>query len=380
MKNLVFLFASILLVACGGAVDNSEPPAPLVEFVQTAQFKNLKQIEYNVAPSLFSRIEPLIFSDKILLASADGIITLFKKDNFAQVWSVQLNEIHPNVIGGNEELYLVGSRGGEVIALESATGKQRWKKRISSEVLARPVIDSGIVIVKSIDGQLTALNASTGDELWIYKKDVPSLTVRGNSTPVIIDQKIITGLDSGKLVIVDLKTGLLFWEKTISVPHGRSETERLVDLDADIIVKDSVIYLAGYQGRVVALDLKNGEFLWVKKMSVINNMVLEDNRLYITDVRSHIWALDTATGATIWKQGVFTARNLTAATIMGGYLLFADYEGYLHIIAKADGHQVARIQIDEAGINISPILIEDKIYLYTRNSKIYSIELTKPAK
>jgi len=379
MKRLLIFFTISLLAACGGGVDNSEPPATLVEFAASAELSVSKEIEYNVTPSRFARVHPLLLDDVIVFAESSGEVTAFSKRSFEILWQKQFKDLQPSAIGGNNDVYLLGTRGGELLALNAKSGEKIWEVRISSEILAKPVIDSGFVVVKTVDGQITGLDAATGNEKWIYKKDVPALSVRGNSTPIIVDDKIITGLDNGKLVILDLLTGNLFWEKTITIPRGRSETERLVDLDADLIIKGSIVYIAGFQGRVVALDLQSGEFLWVRKMSVVRNMTLAQDRIYITDSRSHIWALDTTTGATIWKQEIFTARKLTSASVMGDYLLYGDYQGYIHMLAKSDGHQVARFQVDESGIDISPVVIDDAIYVQSKNSKIFILAIKQIA-
>ena len=375
MKHLLIFFLALQLIACGGGVDNAEPPAELIDFTASAKLSVIKEIEYSASVSRFARVKPLQLDDVIVFSEVNGEVTVFSKQSMDIIWQKKLENISPTAIGGNNKVYLLGTRSGEVIALAAKTGDQLWRVRVSSEVLARPVTVEGVVVVKTVDGQITGLDLSNGNEKWIYKKDVPALSVRGNSTPLVIDQKIITGLDNGKLVILDLFSGVLIWEKTVTIPRGRSETERLVDLDADIIIDKNIIYIAGFQGRVVALDLATGEFLWIKKMSVIRNMTLDDGQLYITDVLSHIWAVDVMTGATVWKQGAFTARKLTTASVMDDYLLLGDYQGYLHVLAKADGHLVARHQVEESGIDISPLIFDNKIYIQNRNSKIFILQL-----
>ena len=377
MKLLVLLFVIAGLIACGGAVDNAEPPAELVEFSESASLTHVKEIETVKGSTLYTRILPLNLDKHIIFSDTKGMVTVFDKNKFELKWQKRTGVDYPTAIGGDNNVYFFGTRGGEVVALDADKGDQLWRVRVSSEVLARPVVSGNTVVIKTIDGQLTALDVRTGKQKWIFKKDVPALSVRGNSVPLIVDDKIITGLDNGKLVIVDLKSGKLYWEKTISIPRGRSEIDRLVDLDADIILNNSIAYVGGFQGRVVAIDLKTGDTLWVKKMSIINNMTFENNKLYITDVRSHVWSIDASTGATIWKLGVFTARKLTSPVIMNDNLLLGDYQGYVHVIAKSDGHQISRLQVDDSGINVNPIVISDSIYLQSRNSKIHVVKINK---
>lgn len=379
MKLLaVIIFTlSFNLLSCGGGVDNSEQPANLINFTESSSFSVLKEINIGETSAQYFRITPLVLNNAVVFSDQKGLVSSFDKKTFEIIWQKDLQLQYPSSIGGDSTLYVIGTRSGEVIALEPETGKVIWRIAVSSEVLAKPAISNGIAVIKTVDGQITALNVVNGAQLWTYKRDIPVLSVRGNSSPVIIDDKIITGLDNGKLVILDLKSGVLFWEKTISVSRGRSEMDRLVDLDADLLIVDNVAFIAGFQGKVIALDLQTGDFLWQRKMSVINNITFESNKLYITDVRSHVWCLDATTGATIWKQKVFIARKLTSPTLFESNLLFADYRGYLHAISKNDGQLVARSQVDSAGVDIAPIVIEDKIYLQSKTSKIYILSLNK---
>ncbi len=376
MKLIILLSLVLTLISCGGSVDNAEPPAVLVDFKESYKLKLLHEITYGGSLSQYIRIDPLELKKEIIFSDSKGQVTVFDKNNFTIRWQKKLNVNFTSAIGGNNNLYLIGTRSGEVIALNPVNGDIAWRVRVSSEVLTRPVMSNNTVIVKTVDGQLTALNAQTGKQKWIYQREVPALSVRGGGAPYILQDKLITGLDNGKIVVLNVETGILFWEKTITIPRGRSEVERLVDLDADLIVNDNVIYIAGFQGRIVALDLKSGGFLWAKKMSVTKNMTLENNRLYITDDNSHIWALDATTGATVWKQTDFSSRKLTSPVIMGDDILIADFQGYLHIIAKSDGHQLARAQIDKAGIDVNPIVIGDKIYLQSKRSMIHVVKLS----
>ncbi|MDH5423859.1 MAG: outer membrane protein assembly factor BamB [Gammaproteobacteria bacterium] len=379
MKFAAILILSLILSGCGGEVDNATPPASLTEFTHTTSLNIVNEIPYGSSSSQYVRIKPLVLDNVIVFSDTKGTVSVFSKKDLSIHWQQMFDVNFTSAIGGDEHLYLLGTRGGEVLAINPINGKLKWRVRVSSEVLARPVISANTVIVKTIDGQITALDANSGKQKWIYQREVPALSVRGNSAPYILDDKVITGLDNGKLVIINIDNGALFWEKTISVPRGRSEVERLVDLDADLVVNDSVIYIAGFQGRVVALDLNSGGFLWNKKMSVTSNMRLNDGKLYITDVNSHLWSLDASTGATIWKQASFSSRKLTSPVIMDEYILVADYQGYLHVLAKADGHLTGRLLVDDSGIDVDPIIIQDRIYVQSKQSVIHVLELNVSA-
>jgi len=375
MKLGILLILTSLVIGCAGTVDNAEPPAELLDIKESKQLSLLHEIEYGSVPSQYIRVKPLELSNEIIFSDSMGKVTVFNKKDLNIRWQNSFDVSFTSAIGGNDSVYLLGTRSGEVLAINPENGDVNWRVSVSSEILTSPVVYADTVIVKTVDGKLSALNAKTGEQKWVYQRDVPALSVRGNSQPFVLDDKIVTGLDNGKLVILSIATGDLIWEKTIAIPRGRSEVERLVDLDADLVVRDNVLFVAGFQGKLVAIDLSTGSFLWTKKMSVTKKISLEDNRIYVTDDNSHVWALDASTGGTIWKQTDFTARKLTSVAIIGDNLAVADFEGYLHVLAKADGHQLVRDKVDGSGIDVSPIIIDEKIYLQSKKSVIYVYEL-----
>ena len=119
-------------------------------------------------------------------------------------------------------------------------------RRYPAKYLSVPVVANGIVIVRTTDGAVIALNEKTGGKLWSYEHNAPALSVRG-SAPIIVEDNVIEGYDNGKLMALRLADGKYVWETSIAIPKGRSEVERLVDLDVDPIDVGGVIYIASYQ-------------------------------------------------------------------------------------------------------------------------------------
>ena len=129
-----------------------------------------------------------------------------------------------------------------------ARGKLQWKVDASSEVLMPAQIAAERVIIRSVDGRISALNLADGSEKWSYKRDVPALSLRGNSQPIIKQSYIFNGLDNGRLVTLDLLDGHTIFDIAVSTPGGRSELERLVDIDGDSVLTNDSLYMASYQG------------------------------------------------------------------------------------------------------------------------------------
>ena len=272
-----------------------------------------------------------------------------------------------------------------MIAVDAKSRKERWRTRVPSEVLARPVIYEDTVIVRTIDGKILSLNVDSGKIRWQYQRAIPDLTLRGTSEPVVARGKIFVGLADGRLIAISPDNGEVIWDVALSVPAGRSEVQRLVDIDGDAELYGRVLYAASFQGRVAAIDVDRGQFLWARDFSTHTGVLLDEKVLYSSDEQGNIWALDRLNGATIWKQDKLAHRKLTRPTIIGDYLAVGDFEGYVHLLSRYDGSFVARYQLGQyddlgwelgTGIIVPPIVFrEDRLVVVTRGGIVYVLRL-----
>lgn len=379
---LVLSFA--LLAACGGDDDNSEPPAPLAKFEPSKKlFEKWSLRTHAEIEQQFLFIEPLLLEDKIVTAGRDGVVAVVDINDGTLINEIELETDLSSGVGGNENLWLLTSQDGELIAIDAASGTVKWEVNAPSEILSRPVIADDSILVRTVDGQILSLNQSTGKLQWGYQQTMPALTLRGSGLLIAAHGQVYAGMDNGRLVALSMKNGEVVWDIALSTPQGHSEIQRLVDVDGRAELYGYVLYAAGYQGRVAAIDVQKGQILWARDFSAYSGVTLDSKILYSTDERSHVWAIDRYSGATIWKQEKLQARNVTRPVLFGDYLVVGDVLGYLHVMSKTDGHFVARVFvgedeesfIDENGILVPPVVNGDSIIVSTRGGMLYSYTL-----
>lgn len=347
MKRILLSSLLVLLTVGCSAIRPAIPPTPLGEFIPELEVhsKWVAQLDKGVGEH-YLRLTPLQSGDHVYGANRAGLIAAFRYEDGEPVWRQELDaRISAGPADGGGLLLLGGK--AEVVAISKHDGSKKWRSEVSSEVLSPPLLAGGKVIVKTLDGGLFALDASTGKQLWHYKQKVPTLSLRGSSRPVVVGGIIVIGFADGHVAALDLENGKLRWQATISVARGRTELERMVDIDASIVVVDGIVYVAGYQGRVAALTLANGRLLWSREISSYSGLAFADDVLYVGDAEGDIWALSIHNGGTLWKQGALRGRSPSAPAVQGNYLVAGDYEGYLHWFAREDGHLVARIRIED---------------------------------
>ena len=344
--------------------DNVDPPAELTDIEATVTLTELWSRNAGAGTDeQFLRLSPAIDDGRVFAADHQGQVTAYAADTGQEIWSVKTGIPVTGGVGSGEGLVLVGSREADVVALDWRDGHEVWRGKVSSEVLSAPRADQGTVVVQSVDGKLTGLKSSDGTRRWVFERSVPVLSLRGTGTPVIIRGGVLAAFDNGKLAALDLARGLPAWETSVGVPHGRSELERMVDIDSMPQLWGDTVYTVSYQGRVAALEGASGRTLWARDMSSAVGLGIDFRNVYVTDDQSNVWSLERDNGGSVWKQDKLLRRALTAPVAVEDYVVVADFEGYLHVLSRSDGALVGRARADSKGV-LAPLLVEqDTLYV-----------------
>ncbi|VAW70529.1 Outer membrane protein YfgL, lipoprotein component of the protein assembly complex (forms a complex with YaeT, YfiO, and NlpB) [hydrothermal vent metagenome] len=376
IRYFLIILMALSAYACSDT-DNAEPPAELLDFESSLDITEVWSVSTGVGvEQVYIKLFPLILENSIIVTDREGQVTAYNLDDGDELWQTELNTVISGGVGGDKDHLVVTSRNGLVYLLDSK-GQLIWKVDASSEVLMPAQIAGDYIIIRSVDGRITALSVEDGSEKWIYKRDVPALTLRGNSSPVIKQGYIFSGLDNGRLIALDLLDGHAVFDIPVASAGGRSELERLVDIDGHSVIVDDTLYIASYQGKAVAIDIRKGQVIWSRKLSTYTGVEYASSGLYLGDDKDHIWALDSANGATLWKQEKLQARRITRPVVMGKTIVVADFEGYLHWLSAFDGHFLARVETDDSGVIVPPIVHNGRLYVITRDGELFVYEINE---
>jgi len=345
--------------------DNATPPTELTDIQARAKLDKVWERDVGAGiDDQFLRIRPAVAGGSVFAAERKGKVRAFDAATGKELWVTDTQIEISSGVGVGESLVLVGNSDAEVVALDWRDGHEVWRSQVSSEVLSVPGADQGTVVIQTVDGKLTGLNASDGSRLWVFDRTVPVLSLRGTASPMVTQGVVIAGADNGKLAVLDITKGLPAWETSVAVPHGRSELERMVDIDAQPQVWGKTIYSVSYQGRAVAIEGESGRILWSRDLSSAAGLGVDLSNVYVTDDMSHVWALDRDNGTSLWKQDKLANRTLTAPVAIGDYVAVADFEGYVHLLARSDGELVGRARADGKGV-LAPLIVDSEVlYVY----------------
>lgn len=368
----------LVLSGCSSTSENFEEPAAAPEATGDAQVRKIwSRRVARGQEGQFLFLEPALVEDTVYAATADGHVTAYNARNGRRDWWVDMSEPLLAGIGADDAHLYVTTRSGDLIALDRETGEEAWRASMASEVLSPPQSNGNLVVAQTINSTLVTFDASTGQRRWQYDTNQPVLTYRGTATPYIDDARVITGFDNGRVVALDVRTGRVDWEYVISTPSGRTELERLVDVDGTPVVQNGMVYVTGYRGRVAALDLRSGGEQWSRPVSSLRAPGVTRGEVFVATADGQLIAYDLMARAERWRTSDFQWRRMTAPLAMGDYLLVGDFEGYLYAVRQDDGHVVGRTMVDEQGLRSDIIEYGDRILVFGNGGQLASYRIVE---
>lgn len=366
----------LFLMAACSTPDNSEPPAELTEIDNAERVYQLWSVDTGQgATKNFFDMQPLVLGNKVFTIDTRGVIHQIDATKGKSEWQYETGLSAISGLSGNENYLLASSSEGQVALLKrEADGLTRvWQKTLNSEIRSRPVLAGNQIFVRTVDGRLTALNVGSGNTQWSVSRRVPALSLTGNSYPIVTEELVIAGFDNGKLLALERADGSVAWEVSVGIPSGRTEIERLVDLDGQFVLRDGVIYVSSFQGKLAAVTLNGGQVLWTRNFSSFQAIEVDEEALYLTDDRSHVWSIDRRSGSAFWKQDVLNARKITAPRLVGNKLVVADLEGYVHWLNKLDGKLVSRVATRDVRYISQPVALGNKAIVLDASGQLSAL-------
>lgn len=370
MRASRLLLAALAVAALSGCgvmgrnKDTSEPPAELISFQRSLDVRRVWSGKVGRGTErLRLALRPASDGARIYAGSHDGEVVALDAATGRRVWAVRTRLALSAGPAFGEGVLAFGTTAGELLLLDAQTGEQRWVVPVGSEVLAPPVIARGVVVLRTIDGRLRGFSVASGSNLWSVEQSRPALTLRGNTAPRVAGTVVVAGFDNGRVGAYDIATGDPLWEVAIATPSGVSELERLVDVGAGLQVVGNDVYVAGYQGRAVGIDLSSGGVVWQQELSSYAGLGVDLNYVYVSDDVSAVVALDRRGGAQVWRQEALRLRDVTAPTRFAGALVVGDFQGYLHWLDPATGEFLARERAGSSRITGAPLVVGNLLYV-----------------
>lgn len=370
-----------------------DEPAELVDFAAEADVERVWRAKVGRGLGRNQvRLLPLAIADRLYAADGYGLVVALDRFTGKQIWSARVGEPQGRPfykfwdrrdpafvtggVGGGDGRILIGTTRGELIALAVGDGTELWRTEVSSEVLAPPASAAGAVFAQTADGRLVALEAADGSRRWAFDSQVPLLTLRGTATPLVVGELVFAGFGDGNVAAIAHANGAPVWQQRIMLPQGRTELDRLVDVDGTPVLAGGLLFAASYQGKLKAMRPNDGGAVWELEASTFLDLAEGYGQIYYVAANDEVAAVSQASAAVAWRQAGLKNRRLTSPLAYGNYVVVGDEEGYLHVLAQSDGRFVARRKLS-AGLRTRPLQVDNTVYVLANDGQLEALRIRR---
>jgi len=369
---IVVLFAALLIQGCSNARP-SLPSPPSIDSKVDLHTSWRKGVDGNFGESS-ERFNLVAENGSLFFVTEKGTLYELNQENGKEKRALSTDYKPSAGVTRNGDILYFGTYDAQLVAVSLESQSVLWEKTLSSEILAEASYAAGKLAVQTADGWLNLLDAGTGEILWRAKEDLPSLTVRGTSAPIISNGKVISGSADGQLRAFSLQDGSLLWSYEIGKPEGRYEIERLSDIDGRLVAKNGVVYSVAYNGTLAAISIESGRLLWQRNISSSVGVAVKGELLAVVDMKSKVILLNAKNGAEIWENETLVERDLISPEFFRDYVAVIDRAGYVHLLDLTTGDVAAHKIADNDVSPGSRMVTNDKqLFILTPKSNVTAL-------
>jgi outer membrane protein assembly factor BamB len=317
-----------------------------------------------------------------------GVATSTPPPALKLLWKYEAGDVIDSSAAIADGVVYVGAFTGDLLALDLASGKLRWKYATGSQIgESSPAVAGGVVFIGDLDGVVHAVGAQDGKRLWAFKT---GQEIR--ASPVVAGQTLLAGSTDGHLYALEAATGRVRWKFPTDGPvqatpavadgtvyiAGCDDSLRAVNLadgkelfripagntGASPAIDGARAYLGTFNNEVLAFDLQAKSLLWRyenpdRQFPFYSSAAIANGRVVVGGRDRLVHAIDAATGKPVWT---FTARARVDSS--------PALAGRLYVLDAATGQKHWEFDTG-AGISASPAVADGKVVIGSADGVLY---------
>jgi outer membrane protein assembly factor BamB len=328
---------------------------------------------------------PAISGGKLYVIGAEAIVYAFDAKTGARLWQTSLGggkRDRPVLFGGGvsvdgERVFATTGRG-DAAALDAQSGKVLWKVRPAGPLRGAPGVGGGNIYVLTQDNQIIALNPTNGETVWTVSATLQGANVFGVATPAYAQGTVVAGFSSGELSALRYENGRIVWQDQLSRTSITTSVSTISDIDAAPVVDDGKVYAIGQGGRMVAMDLVNGNRLWELSVGGISMPWLAGEWLFVVTDDARLLCIARTTGKIRWITQLPAFRDPKkrnkpidwyGPVLAGGRLILVNSIGQMQVVAPDTGKAAEPTKAGKQ-FYLPPVVADNMLYLIDGKGRI----------
>ena len=331
---------------------------------------------------------PVVGAGKLFVEGTDGTIHAFDKNTGARLWTRRDEDMTkdqaPSAFGGGvsyEAGKLYATNGvGEVTALNAETGEVLWKVTPAGPLRGSPTIAFGQLFVMTQDNQIIALNISDGSLVWDESGSTTQSGVFGVAAPAAGQGTVIAGYSSGELSAYRYENGRTLWSDALARTNISTTVGSITDIDADPIIDSGRVYALGQGGRMAAYELLTGQRIWELNLAGISTPAIAGEWIFTLTDDARLLAIARSSGRVRWITQLQRYRDeedkkgpifWTGPVLAGGQLWAASSRGEVWKISAGEGSASLFADLGQP-VSLAPVVADGYLYILDDSGTVHA--------
>ncbi len=331
---------------------------------------------------------PVVADGRLFAVDASSRLTAIDITRGSQMWSFDGEPEEDRSGGGSgggaavdgDKVYFATGYG-QLVALDAKTGKELWRFHMGSPARSGPAVANGRIFVSTIDNQTHAVDASTGKRIWLHTGISESAGFVGAASPVIDGTTVLVGYSSGELFALRAESGRVLWSDTLSGVIRTGQVSGMADIRGRPAVDRGMAFVSTQSGRTVAIDIRSGARVWEQEIGSLGQPWVAGDYVYVMGVDGEIACLLRRDGRAVWVTplGAFTDEKRkrgrivwTGPIVANKQVFVANNQGDGVLLDAAKGTVVGRVSLPGSA-EIAPIAANRTIFVLTDDGDIAAV-------
>ncbi|MFN3859216.1 MAG: PQQ-binding-like beta-propeller repeat protein [Caulobacter sp.] len=329
---------------------------------------------------------PVLADGRIYVMDAEAEVAAVDARTGQVVWRQQLrptNRRDRTGFGGgvaysNGKVYVAS--GYRIVAqLDAATGAVGWRQDTASPMHGAPTVHAGRVFAVSTDNELLTFEAATGTPGWNYQALVEPARILSSSSPAASGEVVVAAFASGEVVALRATNGNDLWSNALSRASRTNALSEIRDVAGRPVVFKGDVFAASHSGVFAATDIRSGQVRWFLPVASITTPWPAGDVVYIISRAGELICASRENGQVYWikdlNAGVKKPKDravFTGPVMASDRLVVVSSDGRALAINPKTGEIIKTLKLGSPAL-ITPIAANGMVYVVTDKAELIAI-------
>ncbi len=273
-----------------------------------------------------------------------------------------------------------------VAQIDAASGHVDWVTRTDAPIHSAPTVSDGRVFAVDVDDQLLTFLTTDGTPDWTYQALTEPARMLVASSPAVSGDTLVASFASGELVALRASNGTQLWNESLSHTTRTNALSEIRDIAGRPVIFKGDVFAVSHADVMAATDLRTGTVRWQLPISAITSPWPAGDVVYVVSQSGQVICAVRESGQIYWitelnkpPPGAKSQKPpkggwpvWSSPILANGRLITVSSKGQAVALDAKTGVVQRRLSLGDAAL-LGPIAAGGMIYVATEKADLIAI-------